>query len=78
METQLIKLIWALNETVELDIDEIATKLNVDPGSISDIIATCCEMYSEIRAEEKAYEDYCSNHSDDDDENDDNDAFFVD
>ncbi|MBM88285.1 MAG: hypothetical protein CMQ41_07890 [Gammaproteobacteria bacterium] len=77
MQTQLIKLIWAITEVLEVDdyaIEEIANRLNVNSSDIIDLIDQAVEEYQEIKNEEVAYNDYCSSGNDDDD---DDDLYFI-
>ena len=53
MESELIALVWAISETVELDensIIEIATLLHVDEDEVYELISACKELNQEREA----------------------------
>ena len=77
MENQLIKLIWAIRQTVEIDsyaIEEIANQINMDQDDIIELFDTCEEIYNEQKATRDIYDDFCS----DIDTEDDDDEYLID
>ena len=76
MEDQLIKLIWAIKQTVEIDsyaIEEIANLLKADQDEVVDLFDTCEEIYNEQKGTRDMYDDFCYEESEEE-----NDEFLID